>query len=281
MYVIYNNLTDEFKSHRNSNKSQIPPRRQRITEAIRNNSLLTFIFLNISGFEDIRSLLNIHYVDEGTINCDICGHLFKSGIFKSRYKFSCQLCNETFCSECHYRLTLFKGSIEIFNLILGTELQNPITVSSCKECYIYYRVCLILTISLMRTLEDSVPEDANLLNIFNLYSDVLEIYKDLNTKLLQLRGYLKLLNIHTSLKEKLPEGTRNSIVILLTETTNSKKKLSNIKSNLKNFKGTNVSITTSHIIKSLNTLLTTILYKIVPEFNGVKNKLALFEDYDK
>eukprot|EP00375_Theileria_parva_P000881 XP_763551.1 hypothetical protein [Theileria parva strain Muguga] len=238
MYIIYNNLTDEFKNYRKLNKSQLPPRKQRITEAIRNNN-----------FEDIRSLLNIHYIDEERTKCDICGHLFKSGLFKSRYKFSCQLCNETFCSECHYRLTLFKG----------TEFQKPIT-------------------SLMLILEEDVPED-NSLNIFNLYSDVLAIYKDLNTKLLQLRGYLKLLNIHSSLNERLPEGTRNAIIKLLTETANSKKKLSNIKSELKNFKGA-VSITTSHIIKSLNTLLTTILYKIVPEFNGVKNKLAIFEHYN-
>ncbi|UVC49680.1 hypothetical protein MACK_003790 [Theileria orientalis] len=240
MYIIYNNITDEFKNYRNIQKSQIHPRRKRISEAIRTNN-----------FEDIRSLLNIHFIDDSTIKCDICGHLLNSG----------QLCNETFCRDCKYEISLFKGS----------KVYKPIVVSSCRDCYVYYR-------RLLFSVEDKNPEDTNLMNVFNHYKAVLEIYKDLNTKLLQLKGYLKLLTIHNMLKEPLPEGTKISIIKLLTETTNSKKQLSNIKAELKSQSCSERSIVTSHVIKSLNTLLTSMLYKIVPEFNSLKNKLESFED---
>ncbi|UKJ88786.2 hypothetical protein MACJ_002032 [Theileria orientalis] len=249
MYIIYNNITDEFKNYRNIQKSQIHPRRKRISEAIRTKN-----------FEDIRSLLDIHFIDDATSNCDICGHLLNSGFFNYKPKFSCQLCNETFCRDCKYEISLFKGS----------KVHKPIVVSSCRDCYVYYRRLLFLV-------EDKNPEDTNLMNVFNHYKAVLEIYKDLNTKLLQLKGYLKLLTIHNMLKP-LPEGTKISIIQLLKETTNSKKQLSNIKAELKGQSSSEPSIVTSHVIKSLNTLLTSILYKIVPEFNSLKNKLESFEE---
>lgn len=223
----------------------MPPRKQRITNAIKNKK-----------YDDIKSLLKIHYVKKDTVLCNICGYTFKASFFGGRSKFSCQLCNGTFCEKCEYSITI------------GPDYprDNGIAVKCCKDCFSYYK-------SLQISLCDSEPSDPNLINAFRAYKIVLKVYKDMNTKLLQLRGYIKLLTLHNTLKEPLPQGTKQEVITLLSQTANSKKKLSEIKNDLRNTSVSDSCSITIHITRSLNTLLTTILYKIVPEFNKVTNKL--------
>lgn len=245
MYIIYNNVTDEFRSIRNLYRSRMPPRRQRIIDAIRNKR-----------YDDIKSLLDIHYVRRDTVSCSICSYTFRASIFGSRSRFSCQLCNGTFCQKCQDSITLGQDNL----------CDSSINVNCCKDCFVYYG-------NLQLVLSDSEPNDQNLIDTFKAYEIVLKIYKDMKTKLLQLQGYIQLLTLHNTLKEPLPQGTRQEVLTLLSQTTRSKKKLSEIKGDLRNRTVSDSCTITIHITKSLNTLLTTILYKIVPEFNKVTNKL--------
>lgn len=255
-YVIFENLTDDFTFLRTWQRSRSPPRKQRVKQAIRQRY-----------FEDVRNLLLISVVNEEATHCSGC----EDPLWPERWysigatRFACQLCTETCCMRCQRCILLRERDAK------GAEL----TSFMCQKCsdYVTRLKCCV------------VPEPATeaFIKLTDAFNHILASYKDLQDKLFQLQGYIKLFNLHNQLKEPLPTGTRDQTVMLLSDAISQRKRISDIKREVTNYsieENENATLMVA-IRQSLTVLANGILYKTIPKINEVVYSLQRLHEINK
>ncbi|KAK1442437.1 hypothetical protein BgAZ_404670 [Babesia gibsoni] len=249
-YIIFDNLTDEFMSFRASQRARSPPRKQRIKEAIKNQY-----------YENVRRMLSIAVADDTAVECSSCQGLLYWTILLpvGKSRFACQLCNETCCASC------------MSNVVLVCDIHNRLTSQMCIECSEY--------VERLRARVSPEPATEGFLRLTEAFIKILELYKEANSNLFQLQGYVRLFTIHKQLKEPLPDGTRDKAMSLLMSSTSQRKQISDIKNEITNYKlqeQGNISLLLG-IRRSLFVLSTGILYKTIPRINEIVYSLTQLE----